>query len=126
MKGEAFSFLGCLEGTFVYVFLFGKGQFLFFIIEMFMVCTVWCRGDQWFMVTENLLVIQIEIIIADFGIFLIFLMCIIFTESVVEGSIQMVLSTVDLDDIPGMAVFDTFVRIIAADGDDAPDTQSIQ
>ena len=119
VKGKDFSFFGCLEGTFVYVFLFGERQFPFFIIEMFVVCTVRCGCDQWFMVTEDLLVIQVEIVISDFGIF-------IFTESVVKGSIQMVVSTVDPDDIPGMAVFDAFIRVVSADGNDAPDTQSIQ
>ena len=91
-----------------------------------MVCTVGCGGDQWFMVSKDLLIIQVEIIIADFGIFFVFLMRIIFTESIVKSGIQMVISTVDPDDIPCMAIFDALIRVITADGNDAPDTQGIQ
>lgn len=66
MKGENFSLFGCLKGPFVNIFCFGKGKLLFFVIKMLMVCAVRRRGNKWFVIPENLFVVQIKIIVSDF------------------------------------------------------------
>ena len=78
------------------------------------------RGDERFVVAEDRLVVEIEVIVADF------LPCLAaFAETVVEGSVQMVVRFSDLDDVPGMAVFDALFRVIAAERDHAPDAERI-
>ena len=72
------------------------------------------------MVAEDRLVVEIEVIVADL------LPCLAaFAETVVEGSVQMVVRFPDLDDVPGMAVFDALFRVIAAERDHAPDAERI-
>ena len=64
--------------------------------------------------------INVEVIVADL------LPCLAaFAETVVEGSVQMVVRFPDLDDVPGMAVFDALFRVIAAERDHAPDAERI-
>ena len=59
------------------------------------------RCDKRFVIPEDGFIIQIDIIVADL------LPCLAaFAETVVEGSVQMVVRFPDLDDVPGMAVFD--------------------
>ena len=72
------------------------------------------------MIPEDGFIIQIEIIVADLlpGLEA-------FAETVVEGSVQMVVRFPDLDDVPGMAVFDALFRVIAAERDHAPDAERI-
>ena len=72
------------------------------------------------MIPEDGFIIQIEIIVADLlsGLAA-------FAETVVERSIQMVVRFSDLDDVPGMAVFDALFRVIAAERDHAPDAERI-
>ena len=69
------------------------------------------RGDERFVVAEDRLVVEIEVIVADFlaGLET-------FAETVVEGSVQMVVRFPDLDDVPGMAVFYTPLRGRLAEG----------
>ncbi len=57
------------------------------------------------MVAEDRLVVEIEVIVTDFlaGLEA-------FAETVVEGSVQMVVRFPDLDDVPGMAVFDALFQ----------------
>ena len=44
----------------------------------------------------------------------------------IKGRIQMIICPADLYDIPGMTIFDPFLRVIATDGNDVPDAQCIQ
>ena len=78
------------------------------------------RCDKRFVIPEDGFIIQIEIIVADLlpGLEA-------FAETVVEGSVQMVVRFPDLDDVPGMAVFDALFRVIAAERDHAPDAERI-
>ena len=100
--------------------MFGKGEFLFFVVEMVAVRAGRRRGDERFVVAEDRLVVEIEVIVADL------LPCLAaFAETVVEGSVQMVVRFPDLDDVPGMAVFDALFRVIAAERDHAPDAERI-
>ena len=78
------------------------------------------RGNQRFMVTEDGFIIEIKVVISDLRTGLE-----AFSEAVVEGCIEVIISFSNLYDIPGMAVFDAFFRIIPAQGDHAPDSQSI-
>ena len=56
------------------------------------------RCDKRFVIPEGGFIIQIEIIVADLR------PCLAaFAETVVEGSVQMVVRFPDLDDVPGMA-----------------------
>lgn len=104
----------------VNILLFGKGKFLFFVVEMVAVRAGGSRCDERFVVAEDRLVVEIEIIVADL------LPCLAaFAETVVEGSVQMVVRFPDLDDVPGMAVFDALFRVIAAERDHAPDAERI-
>ena len=72
------------------------------------------------MVTEDVFVIQIKIIVTDtgWGVF-------VFAQSIIESGIQMIVLSVDPDDVPGMTVFDPFFRIVPADGDNTPYTKGI-
>ena len=76
-------------------------------------------GDERFVVAEDRLVVEIEVIVADFlaGLET-------FAETVVEGSVQMVVRFPDLEMFLGMAVFDAF-QVIAAERDHAPDAERI-
>ena len=79
-----------------------------------------CRCDQRFMIPENLLVVQIEIIIADL------LSCrTVFTKRIVKSCIQMIICTTNFYDIPSMTVLDPFFRIVTTDCDHAPDSKRI-
>ena len=72
------------------------------------------------MIPEDVFVIQIKIIVADF------LTChTAFSKTVVERDIQMVINSINSDNIPGMPVFDAFFRVIAADGDHAPKSKCV-
>ena len=79
-----------------------------------------CRCDQRFMIPENLLVVQIEIIIADL------LSCrTVLTKRIVKSCIQMIICTTNFYDIPSMTVLDPFFRIVTTDCDHAPDSKRI-
>lgn len=120
VEGEFAAFFCGLEGTFVYVFQFGEGQLFLAVIKVVSIRAGRCRSDQWFMVTEDVFVIQIKIIVADAD-----RTVLVFAKSIVKGGIQMVVLSVNPDNIPGVAVLDPFFRIVSADGDDAPDTKGI-
>ena len=64
-------------------------------------------GDERFVVAEDRLVVEIEVIVTDFlaGLEA-------FAETVVEGSVQMVVRFPDLDDVPAMAVFDALSGLL--------------
>ena len=72
------------------------------------------------MIPKNIFVIQIKVVIADFRTG-----HAAFSKTVVKGGIQMIKLAVNADNVPGMPVFDTLLRIIAADGNHAPDSKSI-
>ena len=120
VKSELTALFCGLECTLVDLLEFGKGELFLTIVEVASIRAGRRRSDQRLMVTEDAFVIQIKIIIADADrtVF-------VFSESIVEGGIQMIILAVDPDNIPGMAVFDPLLRIVSADGDDAPDTKSI-
>ena len=67
VEGEFAAFFCGLEGTFVYVFQFGEGQLFLAVIKVVSIRAERCRSDQWFMVTEDVFVIQIKIIVTDIG-----------------------------------------------------------
>ena len=67
VEGEFAAFFCGLEGTFVYVFQFGEGQLFLTVIKVVSIRAGRCRSDQWFMVTEDVFVIQIKIIVTDTG-----------------------------------------------------------
>ena len=67
VEGEFAAFFCSLEGTFVYVFQFGEGQLFLAVIKVVSIRAGRCRSDQWFMVTEDVFVIQIKIIVTDTG-----------------------------------------------------------
>ena len=120
MEREFSAFFGGLEGAFVDVFQLGKGQLFLAVVEVASVRAGGGRSDQWFMVTKDVFVIQIKIIVADAD-----RAVLVFAKSIVKGGVQMVVLSVNPDNIPGVAVFDPFFRIVSADGDDAPDTKGI-
>ena len=72
------------------------------------------------MITENLLVPQIEVIVAEllFGQPL-------SPQCIVKGSVHVKISSVHPENVPGMAVFDSFFQIVAADRDEAPQAQGV-
>ena len=72
------------------------------------------------MVTEDVFVIQIKIIVADTDRIIL-----VSAKCIVKSGIQMIILSVDSDNVPGMAVFDTFFGIISADGDNTPDSEGI-
>ena len=72
------------------------------------------------MVPEDGFIVQIEIIVADF-----LPSHTAFSQTVVKRGIQMIIHAVDADNVPGMAVFDAFFRIIAANCDHTPDPKGI-
>ena len=77
--------------------------------------TVWSRCDQRFVITKDIFVIQIEVVITDA----------IVAQGIVKGGIQVIIFSAQLYNIPGMAVFDPFFRVVAADNDHAPESQGI-
>ena len=85
-----------------------------------MVCTVRCCCDQRFMVFKNMSIVQIKVIVADVCSFITVSKCI------VKCCIQMIVCTADSDNVPGMTVFDSFFRIVAAYRDHTPDSQRIE
>ena len=68
------------------------------------------------MVPEQPFVIQIEVIVADDAVM---------AQGVVEGGIQMDILAVQLQNVPGVAVFDALFRVSLGDGDDAPQAQRV-
>ena len=80
------------------------------------ICAGWCRCNQRLMIPENIFIIQIKVIIPDLFV----------SQTVIKGRIQMIICPADLYDIPGMTIFDPFLRVIATDGNDVPDAQRIQ
>ena len=115
VKGKDATFFCCLQRTLVHILLLRKGQFLFSIIEMIPIRTVWSRCDQRFVITKDIFVIQIEVVITDA----------IVAQGIVKGGIQVIIFSAQLYNIPGMAVFDPFFRVVAADNDHAPESQGI-
>ena len=87
---------------------------------MITIAACWCRCDQRFVIQEDGLIVQIEIIVTDFlpG-------HAAFSKAVIERGIQMIIGAINPDNVPGMAVFDAFFRIIAANRDHAPDSKRI-
>ena len=79
-----------------------------------------CRCDQWFVIPENTFIVEVKVIITDV------LYLIIFAKSIIKCCIQMIVYTANSDNIPGMAVFDTFIWVVAADCDHTPDSQFIK
>ena len=76
---------------------------------------MWSRCDQRFVIPEDIFVIQIEVVVTDA----------IVTQGIVKGDIHVIIFATQFYDIPGVAVFDPFFRIVSADGDDTPDTEGI-
>ena len=72
------------------------------------------------MVSEYSLVIQIKIIITNLR-----LTASAAPKAVVKCSIQMIILSIQPDNIPCMSVLNTFFRIISANGYDAPEIQCI-
>ena len=120
VKCEFTAFFGGLESTFIDILKPGERELFLTVIAVAAVRTGRRRCDQRFMIPENIFVIQIEIVIADAD-----RSVLIFAQSIVEGGIQMIVLPVDADNVPGVAVFNAFFRIVSADGDDAPESQSI-
>ena len=120
MEGEGPVFLRSLQGTFVDFLLLCEGELFLLVVKMIAVGAGRSRGNQRFMVTEDGFIIEIKVVISDLRTGLE-----AFSEAVVEGCIEVIISFSNLYDIPGMAVFDAFFRIIPAQGDHAPDSQSI-
>ena len=68
------------------------------------------------MVTEDLLIIQQEIVITNFiGI----------AQRIIKGTVQMIVLLIHLHNIPRMAIFHAFFGVIFRKGDDTPDIQGI-
>ena len=103
VEREFTAFFGGLEGAFVDVFQLGKGQLFLAVVEVASVRAGGGRSDQWFMVTKDVFVIQIKIIVADAD-----RAVLVFAKSIVKGGVQMVVLSVNPDNIPGVAVFDPF------------------
>ena len=101
-----------LSGSPYNLFLLGKGELLFPIVEAAAVTAGRDREENRFVVPENGPVIQTKVIIADRSFA---------GKSVVKGSVQMVILAVEPDDIPCMAILNPLFRVVAADRNDAPD-----
>ena len=80
------------------------------------ICAGWCRCNQRFMIPENIFIIQVEVIISNFFV----------SKTVIKGHIQMITTSADLHNIPGVTVFNTLLRIIATDRNNVPDAKRIQ
>ena len=79
-----------------------------------------CRCDQRFMISENLFIVQIEIIIADL------LPCrAVLSKRIVKGCIQMIVGLSDFYDIPSMTIFNFLFWIGLGNYDDSPDPEGI-
>ena len=107
MEGEGPVFLRSLQGTFVDFLLFCEGEFFLLVVKMIAVGAGRSRGNQRFMVTEDGFIIEIKVVISDLRTGLE-----AFSEAVVEGCIEVIISFSNLYDIPGMAVFDAFLSQI--------------
>ena len=92
VESQHFSFFGCLKCPFVDLFLLRKGQLLFFIIEVIVIGADRSRRNQRFMIPEDLLIIQVEVIISNLAS--------IPSQCIVEGSIQMIVHAIQLHNIP--------------------------
>lgn len=90
---------------------------------MIVVRTAGCRGDQRLMIPEYRLISQIEVIVTVLSGFR--RIALMFSQRIVKGGIQMVILSTDPHNIPGVTVFDPFLRIVAADSDYTPHTQRI-
>lgn len=76
---------------------------------------MWSRCDQRFVIPEDIFVIQIEVVVTDA----------IVTQGIVKGDIHVIIFATQFYDIPGVAVFDPFFRVVAADNDHTPEPQCI-
>lgn len=97
MEGEGPVFLRSLQGTFVDFLLFCEGEFFLLVVKMIAVGAGRSRGNQRFMVTEDGFIIEIKVVISDLRTGLE-----AFSEAVVEGCIEVIISFSNLYDIPGM------------------------
>ena len=120
VKSEFTAFSGSLQSTLVNIFDFGERKLFFAVVGVAAVRAGGSRSDQWLMVTEDVFVIQIKIIVADTDRIIL-----VSAKCIVKSGIQMIILSVDSDNVPGMAVFDTFFGIISADGDNTPDSEGI-
>ena len=77
--------------------------------------TVWSRCYQSVRDPGRYFVIQIEVVVTDA----------IVTQGIVKGDIHVIIFATQFYDIPGVAVFDPFFRIVPADGDNTPYTKGI-
>ena len=110
------SFANCLGSTFADLFLFGEGQLPASVIALGTVGTGGNREENRLMIPEYPPVIQIEIVIPQE---------IFSCKGTVKGGVQMIILSFQADDVPGMAIFDPFVRGGFGDGDDTPKPQSV-
>lgn len=68
--------------------------------------TGWGRSDQRFVVAEDVFVIWIKVVVSDVDRIIF-----VFAKSIVKSGIQMVVLSINADNVPGMAVFDAFFRL---------------
>ena len=77
------------------------------------------------MVSEYAFIIQVEIVVPDLFWSLPVTHLLPVPKSIVKRRIQMIIFSADFYDIPGMTVFDSFLRIIPAHCDHTPDSERI-
>lgn len=82
----------------IHILLLREGQFLFPIIEVIPIRTVWSRCDQRFVIPEDIFVIQIEVVVTDA----------IVTQGIVKGDIHVIIFATQFYDIPVWRYFDPF------------------
>ena len=116
MKGKHFILFGGLYGPFFHIFYFRKGKLFGYVVRRTIVCTGRCLIHDRFVIPEKPGIIQIKIIIPY---------SVPVTQRIVEGGVQMIIGSSDSDNIPGMAVLDTFLRICFGNGDHTPDPEGI-
>ena len=122
-----------LDRSLFHVLQLGKGQLRFFVEEA---GVVGCRRDgvhSFAMVTVDLFVAKVEVVITDQCVGVIFRAhsgsvfadLVTVGQGIIEGAVQVIPGLFQLDQIPGVTVFDTVVGIGIADDDDAGNIQPV-
>ena len=105
-----------LQGTLGHILFFRNGQLFLPVVATLAVGAGGHGKDHRLVIPEQGFVVQIEVVIAD-GTAL--------AQRIVKGGVQMVVSAVQPNDIPGVAVLDALFRVVLRDGNDAPQPRGV-
>ena len=103
-------------GTFAHLLRRGKGALLELIVGVLPVRTGRQGIEGSLVVPEEALVVQVEVVVPEDAVL---------PQGVVEGGVQVIILSVQLQNVPGVAVFHATLRVCLGDGDHAPDAQGV-